>query len=34
MNKKYSDEFKQVAVRQVVEKGYPVPDVSGRLGIS
>ena len=34
MNKKYPDEFKQEAVRQVVEKGYSVPDVSKRLGIS
>jgi transposase len=34
MNKKYPDEFKQEAVRQVVEKGYSVPDVSKCLGIS
>jgi transposase len=34
MNKKYPDEFKQEAVRQVVEKGYSVSDVSKRLGIS
>jgi transposase len=34
MNKEYPDEFKQEAVRQVVEKGYSVPDVSKRLGIS
>jgi len=34
MNNKYPDEFKQEAVRQVVEKGYSVPDVSKRLGIS
>lgn len=34
MNKKYPDEFKQEAVRQVVEKGHSVPDVSKRLGIS
>ena len=34
MNKKYPDEFKQEAVRQVVEKGYSVPDVSKRLDIS
>jgi transposase len=33
MNKKYPDEFKQEAVRQVVEKSYSVPDVSKRLGI-
>ena len=34
MNKNYPDEFKQEAVRQVVEKGYSVPDVSKRFGIS
>jgi transposase len=34
MNKKYPDEFKKEAVRQVVEKGHSVPDVSKRLGIS
>jgi transposase len=34
MNKKNPDELKQEAVRQVVEKGYSVPDVSKRLGIS
>ena len=34
MNKKYPDEFKQETVRQVVDKGYSVPDVSKRLGIS
>jgi transposase len=34
MNKKYLGEFKQETVRQVVEKGYSVPDVSKRLGIS
>ncbi len=27
MNKKYPDEFKQEAVRQVIEKGHSVPDV-------
>jgi transposase len=34
MNKKYPEEFKQEAVRQVVEKGYSVPDVAKRLGVS
>jgi len=34
MNKKYPDEFKQEAVRQVLDKGYPVPSVANRLGIS
>jgi len=28
LNKKYPEEFKQEAVRQVVEKGYSVPDES------
>ena len=31
---RYSDEFKQEAVNQVVVHGYPVADVSQRLGIS
>lgn len=34
MNKEYPDEFKQEAVRQVLEKGHSVPDVAKRLGIS
>jgi transposase len=34
MNKKYPDEFKQEAVRQVIEKGHSVTDVAKRLGIS
>lgn len=34
MNKKYPDEFKQEAVRQVLEKGFSVPSVAKRLGIS
>jgi transposase len=34
MNKKHPDEFKQAAVRQVVEKGYSVPDIAKRLGIT
>ena len=33
-NNKYPQEFKDEAVRQVVEKGYSVPDVAKRLGIS
>ena len=31
---RYSDEFKQEAVNQVMQHGYSVPDVSDRLGIS
>jgi len=34
MNKKYPEEFKQEAVRQVLEKGFSVPSVAKRLGIS
>ena len=34
MNKKHPDEFKQEAVRQVVEKGYSVTNVFKRLSIS
>jgi transposase len=31
---RYRDEFKKDAVSQVVERGYSVSDVAGRLGIS
>ena len=31
---KFPDEFKQEAVRQVIERGYTVSDVAQRLGIS
>lgn len=34
MNKKYPDEFKREAVRQVLDKGHSVPSVAKRLGIS
>jgi transposase len=30
----YSDEFKQDAVHQIVVRGYPVREVSRRLGVS
>jgi transposase len=30
----FSDEFKRDAVAQIVERGYPVAEVSKRLGIS
>jgi transposase len=32
--KRYTEEFKTEAVRQVVDRGYPVDEVAGRLGIS
>jgi transposase len=31
---KFAEEFKQEAVRQVVERGYTVSDVAKRLGVS
>ena len=31
---RFPEEFKQEAVKQVVERGYSVPDVSKRLGVS
>jgi transposase len=34
MSKRYPDEFKQEAVRQVVDKGDSVSDVAKRIGIS
>jgi transposase len=30
----FSDDFKRDAVRQITERGYPVADVSQRLGVS
>lgn len=30
----FTDEFKRDAVRQVTERGYPVSEVSQRLGVS
>jgi transposase len=30
----FSDEFKRDAVRQMTERGYPVAEVSQRLGVS
>ena len=33
-NQSYSPEFKDEAVRQVIERGYSVPEVSDRLGVS
>jgi len=31
---RYSLEFKEEAVRQIVDRGYPVTDVAERLGVS
>jgi transposase len=31
---RYTPEFKDEAVRQVIERGYPVPEVAARLGLS
>jgi transposase len=33
-NKSYTEEFKIEAVRQIVERGHPVAEVSSRLGVS
>ena len=33
-NKRYPEEFKIEAVRQIVERGHPVAEVSARLGVS
>ena len=33
-NRKYTEEFKSEAIKQVVERGYEVRDVCERLGIS
>lgn len=33
-DKRYTEEFKIAAVRQVNEKGYPVLEVAARLGIT
>jgi transposase len=33
-NVKFSDDFKRDAVRQMTERGYPVAEVSQRLGVS
>lgn len=30
----FSDDFKRDAVRQITERGYPVSEVSARLGVS
>jgi len=33
-NWKYSDEFREEAVKQITERGYSVKEVSARLGVS
>lgn len=33
-NRKYTEEFKSEAIKQVTERGYKVREVCGRLGIS
>jgi len=33
-SQRFTPEFKEEAVRQVVERGYSVPDVAARLGVS
>lgn len=33
-SQRFAPEFKEEAVRQVVERGYSVPDVAARLGVS
>lgn len=30
----FTDEFKRVAVAQITERGYPIKEVSERLGVS
>jgi len=33
-NQRYSPEFKDEAVRQIIDRGYSVTEVSQRLGVS
>jgi transposase len=33
-NKRYTEEFKAEALKQILERGYPVQEVSDRLGVS
>lgn len=33
-NQRYTPEFKDEAVRQIIERGYSVSEVSERLGVS
>lgn len=34
ITQRFTPEFKEEAVKQVVERGYSVPDVAARLGVS
>ena len=34
MSKRYTEEFKSEALKQVLDRGYPVQEVSSRLGVS
>ncbi len=34
LRKRYTDEFKSDAVKQIVERGYSVTEISKRLGVS
>lgn len=33
-SKRYTEEFKVEAIKQITERGYPVVEVAGRLGVS
>ncbi len=33
-DKRYTDEFKQEAIKQITERGHSVADVSSRLGVT
>ena len=33
-SKRYTNEFKSEAVKQITERGYPVAEVAQRLGVS
>ena len=33
-SKRYTEEFKVEAIKQITERGYPVAEVAGRLGVS
>jgi transposase len=33
-SKRYTEEFRTEAIRQVIERGYPIKEVARRLGVS
>ena len=33
-NKRYTGEFKQEAIKQIIERGHSVADVASRLGVT